>query len=177
MQRLNPFQKQILSVFVFTTLVALSVGIFVWLGRQVAKSEEDLIRIESEIASLAEERRRARAAELLFKEKEAEIRRIDAFLISSDRPVEFIENLEKIGRGTKNAVSLDLVTDKAAGGSFSFRVTAEGTEANVGNYLSLLELLPHDISIEELTFHRLRASSADSSKEARLTVVINVKTR
>lgn len=175
MKQFTPFQKLSAGILLSLVLTVVSGGVFVWIYLQVRDSAERLTRIETEIAMLEEERRRARSADFISEEKKEEISRLDAFLIPGDKPIEFIEDLEKIARGTANKVTLDLVTEKAAGGAFSFRITAEGTEESVARHLLLIELLPHEISVEDLTFQKLRTAPGEEEK-VRLVVVINVKT-
>lgn len=176
MTGLTPFQKLIASLIFYLALVIASGGLFFWLNLRVQGSAAERERIETEIASLEEDRRRARQAELVFEEKKAELERLKNVFISPEKPVEFIEGLEKIARGTGNSISLDLVSEKLVGGAFSFRISVEGTEESTAKYLSLLELMPYEIAIEEFTLQRTRAAPGGREKEARLSVVINVKT-
>ena len=149
------------------------------LSSSILSSSERLAEVESKIASLEEERRRARASEFIFEERELSLKRLESFFIPSEKPVGFIESLEELARLTGNELSLDLVTGEPREGLFSFRITVEGTAESSSRYLALLELMPHEIIVEELSLQRFAGTpsgSAEKGKNERLIIIIAVKT-
>lgn len=167
-------RRRILRLLFSLAPVIFAAGAFTWLYLYIQGSTERLAIIENNLYLLDEERRSARSVELIFDVKKEEIFRLGKFFIPGDKPVEFIENLEKIARGTANQISLEVVTEKPVGGALSFRIAVEGYKESAIRYLSLIELLPHELSIEEFSFQKLGAIA--EPEKVRLVLLIRVKT-
>jgi hypothetical protein len=182
MQRLTAFQK-LIATSIFTLLLVVLLGSMFWmLSSRVQGFSERLSEIEAKISSLEEERRRARALELVFEDRKLPLKRLESLLIPADKPVEFIESLEELARSTGNELSLDLASGASRKGVLSFRITVEGTAESSSRYLELLELMPYEIVVEELSLQRLNVAdvissgSSNQKRDERLTIVIAVKT-
>ncbi len=178
----------VLNKFVVTVVLALvavstSFVIFWWLLLYVRNSAMRLGDVESKIAVSEEERKVARAAETFLKEQERDLERIRLFSPNKERPVEFIESIESLGKDTGNSIVLDFDEGRSKGANLVFRITVEGTAQSVRQYLRIMELMPYEIHVEDLAFQRLTIANESEKQQVsrslpthRLTAVLNIKT-
>ncbi|MDZ4284390.1 MAG: hypothetical protein U1A28_01020, partial [Patescibacteria group bacterium] len=143
------FAVAVAAAFVVVGIAAWGFGQAVAIVRQ-GHSAQSEIRQKSDM--LAEERRSARASEVLLREREKDISRISTFFVSRRSPIAFIEAVEYAAGKTGNTIVLDI--DESAGGesALRFRLMAEGKESGLLVFLRALELLPYKIDIQDMLF-------------------------
>jgi hypothetical protein len=106
--------------------------------------------------------------------REKEISRIGKFFINTERPIEFIEDMEALASSTKNKLILT-IADSAEKNAFSFNVSVEGTRQTTFTFLKLLELMPHKISLKQFGYQvAVEDESAGSNALARISLTIQV---
>lgn len=90
----------------------------------------------------------------LIKNRNQDIQRIKHIAIDHERPLVFIETIEQIGRisGVKVTLTVNDKSDNAH--VLVFRATLDGSEKNVRDMLALIQELPYQIKIENVSFQR-----------------------
>lgn len=152
--KLTPLQKLIYAAtFSFLTLGGGMGGLWL-LSRSVTRTQASIQRIRNEILMLEEERRFARAVQSFLDKRGDDIAGLDKIFIDRERPVEFIETVENLARTTGNRLTIEFNEGVSTKTILSFRLTIEGAESSTKKYLELLELLPHIIKIENLSFQK-----------------------
>lgn len=178
--RISPSQKfAVASVAAFTVVVLAAWGF----GRAVAVVRHGRIMqadIRQKIDVLADERQRARSSQTLLNDREGDLRRINAFFVDRESPIAFIEAVENAARKTGNTVVLDI--DEQAGGDtvLRFRLTLEGKESGLGDFVTVLELLPYRIDVQDMVFQSMMTetgSVASDKAPARLLLSLDVSAR
>lgn len=175
--RLSPYQKLIATVIFALSLAGISVWIFGGLSASARNGITMLQEIESRIAILEGERKAARLFDSFSEERQEELGRIRRFFPNRERPVELIEELEKLARDTKNSISIDVDEGKSKiGKDLVFRLTVEGSQKSPRDYLKLLLLLPYEIRVEDMVFQKITTAQKDVSSlpTYRLLAVISV---
>lgn len=157
--RFTSKQKLFVTAAVSLLAVGFLGGAFWKLSGIIENSDARLQNIESKIFSFEEERTLARTAEGVIKARRDDIGRINGFFVDRERPIEFIESLERIAKETRNKMALDFDEGRSKEERLFFRITAEGEEKNVRKFLRLLEFMPYEIRIEDLSFQRIGVST------------------
>lgn len=147
----------------------------------VNRADSSLAEVEVRIAALETERKQARGLDRIIEERGEDLNRIETFFVDRDHPLEFIERLESLAKTTGNLIALGVEGTPTAS-YLTFRITLDGLEANVTNYLKLFELLPYEMRVEEFSLQKISGSSlsvsgSTKSSDTRLTAVISVRTR
>lgn len=180
----NSAHKLIFTSIVSFVVVGILAVTFWRVFSDVRDAAGDLSLIESRIADLENDHRTALAVSEVLKEKSSDLERIGRFLIDRERPVGFIEDLERLAEFTGNKVAIDVVSSEKGRSPdiLNFRLTIEGEEKDVFRYLRLLELAPYEISVEDFAYQKIApsvtpAKSAKSVSDARFIILIGVKTK
>lgn len=160
MMRFDPTRKLIAGSAVALVIVSATAWIFWRVGLGVWQADFILGEIQSKIDGLSEERRRARALEEVLVSRKDDLARVNGFFVDRERPIAFIESMERAAARTQNSIAIDVDERTGEERTLSFRVTAEGDEANLLKYVRLLETLPYKIETEEVVFQRIAADSA-----------------
>lgn len=153
--RVNAARKLIITSALSLFIAGFSAAGFWRLAQGVTRGESRLQVIESQIASLEEERKLARSGASLLEAHRRDLERFRKIAVNRERPVEFIETLENLAKDTKNTIVLDFDEGRSSPDSLLLRLTVEGSEESTRQYLSLLEFLPHEIRVEELTLQSI----------------------
>ena len=152
------------------------IGVFGWIFITLQNSEASLGELLSGILSEQEGRISLQRAGRLMEDKKDDIQRVDNFLVARANPVNFIESLEDLARQTQNKIVIDLDEAKSqANKHLVFRLTVDGTQKSALKYSELLEFLPYQISVQELSFQKI--SPAKGVSGARIIILIEVNTR
>lgn len=178
-------QKFIFTISAVIFAVAAQAALYWQFYSKVREERERLSMIEADIRSSESERAAARKIDEVVSSHEDEIRRIEKFFVDPERPVDFIESLENLARKTRNQVALSVESSPKDQHIFSFRVSADGKEEELVKYLRLLELLPYEIQVDEISLQRGQgqenppggSSEALAAPTHRLTLLIRVKTK
>jgi len=181
--RLSLSQKFILSTGLFAALV----GIFIWgfwrLQRNIAHFTVGLEEASQKVISLERERRDARRTGSLLLTREKELEPLIQFFVDRERPVAFLEHLEEVARRTRNTLAVDVGQEQQDESALALRLTIEGNRKSLLQYLKLLELMPYQITVEDIAFQDISGgASARSGKQtaapsAQLLISIRVKTK
>lgn len=157
-------------------LAGVSIWTYVYMASSIARAKTALVEVKQEIISAEAERKEARSLKKTLEERDADIARINKFIINRQSPIEFIEELENLARRTQNSIILDVQNEKN-GPDLSFRLTLEGSQDSVTKYLRALELLPYEIQVEDIAYQRVSSDPrvAGSSAFSRLILSIKVK--
>ena len=160
------------------SIVMLAVGTL-YLYHRVKLIKAEIEQIKSGIASIEAENDAIRNFQMIRSSRATDIERIRAFFIEKDRPLDFIETIESLGRSTKIKLLLDALppTDKTA--SLTFRVIAEGSEKDVSRFLSLVELMPYEITIHSFAVNQtaeLEPLTPETAK-TQLSFTVEAKTK
>lgn len=174
------------NIFFTVILAAMAVGafagVYVFMASAVNNANASLKEIGGKIAALEEDRRRVRILERIMEKREPDFARINAFFVSRERPIDFIEKVEDLAKRTGNAVAL-AVEGQANGPELGFRLTVDGNEQSVARYLKLFELLPYALRVEDMVFQRLSGGEASilpgagATPTARLILVVKIRSR
>lgn len=170
-------EKFTLTLIISVVLVGALFWFYAYMTSSVRQAGSNLAEIEAEITSLEEERKQARIVERILEKRGEDIARVNAFLVSRERPIQFIEELEGLAKATGNLMALAVDSPAGGGGDLLFRITLDGTEAGVSKYLKLFELLPYDIRIEDFSFQKITEGDKPAGTDTRLTLQIGVKAR
>lgn len=184
--RFNHRQKLLLTVILSLITVSIFGLVLGWLFIRVKKASVALKETADKIALLETERKTARETQILFKVRAEDLTKINRFFVDRERPVEFIENLEKIAQKTKGQIVIDFDEGRSKEKNLFFRLTVDGSEAGTRKYLKLLELMPYKIGVENVTFQKIIAGEMPAfpsrpkvlkdTKSHRLTILIQVET-
>jgi len=152
---------------------------FLW---AVNSADSALSTLVAQITELEDDREVARVAKDALGKRSADIQRLQEFFVNRQSPVEFIEALEEIQRKTGSLVAVD-INETPQEMELVFRLTVEGGEKNLQNYLSAIELLPYLVRVEDLQYQKLSPSdpsvlpqSKGQTFGARMVLLIKVKT-
>jgi hypothetical protein len=102
-----------------------------------------------------------------------------AFLVDSQRPIIFVEELEAIARRTGSRMTLTVDERRSTPGTLFFSLSAEGSEKAMRNFLSALEQVSYAVRPEEVVFQRIAeevASGMSLPAKTRLVVGFTVRT-
>lgn len=167
-------QKCITAVLVSLPIL----GVLAWgywvIAESVARSDTVFAEIQTGLASLEEARRDAGKAEALMERRREDFIRISNFFVDRERPVAFIEDIEKLARLTGNEISLTIAEGAGARDAILFRITIDGTDGSVFKMLKLMELMPYHLTINDIAFQRSRQ---DNRSIARLLISFTVKAK
>lgn len=178
-------KKFFITIIAAVLAAAALAALYGWLYSHIRKEKERLSGFEYDISLSEKGRAAARSLSVLFSEHEADIRRIENFFVDPNQPVDFIESLERLARQTGNHAVLSIESAPKDQHMFSFRLSAEGAEEKLIKYVRMLELLPYEIHMDEISLQRSLGQETGSggAKESsvapthRLTLLIRVKTK
>ncbi len=179
-------QKLFLTIAVSLTVLSFLSWVLAKLLNQ-AKTASTVLRGSAEkIFELEAKRKLADEMRILIKDRAEDLAKINKFFVDRERPVEFIENLEEVGKKTKNRVFIDFDEARSKGKNLYFKLTIEGSENSTRQYLKLLELMPYKVRVEDLNFQKMTISEtptfvrqpkgSEISLSHRLIVLIGVET-
>lgn len=176
--------RTMLIVFGMWSAVGLGMGgAWWWLQGRTRELYDASHAVESEIAMRVRERGEAKNLVKSARVYQPDFDRFAHFFVARERPVEFIEALEDTARKAGVIMFLTLDEGESKKTILTFHLTAEGVEDRVRTFLSLMELLPYGILVEEVSFERgiidakaASVSKIESSSRTRLTLLLKVQT-
>ncbi len=156
--------RTIFFVTVALSCVSLSASAywFAGLASSVLDYRTTLQKLDEQISALEEKRLRARRIEALLQGRAADLARVKTSFVER-RPVLLIEEIERIADHTKNTLALEIIESEPLLHDVGLRLIIEGTEASVRTMLELVELLPYQVSVDDLAFERINVSSASGA--------------
>ena len=177
---MNSTQKR--SSLTVISLSILSIVILIigtsYLYHRVNLVKAEIQEIKSGIASIEAENDAIRNFQMIRSSHAADIKRIRAFFIEKDQPLDFIETIESLGRSTHTKLTLDALPTTNKTTSLTFRIVAEGNEKDVFRFLSLVELAPYQITIHSFAVNQVAELGPVTPEAAKtqLSFTIEVKT-
>ena len=149
---LSLFQRFLLtSAFLAVIIVACGAGYW-WMYASIGGFSGSLDAIAEKIASREQDRVKANHVGTTLKKRASELARINGLFVSKTQPVNFIEDLEAIGRATGSDVK---VAANEAGDSTDmlvFHLTASGSSSGLRRMVRLIELMPYEVVIDDVSY-------------------------
>ena len=181
--KLSPKQKLIFTSGISLAVMAILAWTFFYLAYGVINARSSAGIIMERIAKVEAEIAQARTFKGILKDRGDDIAYIEKLFVDRERPVELIERLESTASSTRAALLIDLDARSADEEFLALRLTLEGSNQSILKYLSLLELLPYEIKIDEIAFQRsgneqpkIVGSGPAGARTSRLLLSIGVRT-
>lgn len=147
------------NLILASLLSLVSVGILGWLFWLmlgfVQGAEINILELKNKISSLEKDIKQAGQLELIQKERTQDFARLEKFFADKERPIEFIETLEKVAKDSKNEISISFDENKSKNGKLFFKLNIIGNETSILQYLKLLELISYPLGVENLTWQKI----------------------
>lgn len=179
-------KKFVLISFVALSCLLILISGYIYFVYIIISAAGDLRGLRYKIVELEGDRTRARLMKQVLETREHDFGRVSNFLVQREQPIDFIEFLDEIKRQTTSSVAVEVGDPKEDSAMLTFRLVVEGKQKNIEKYISLLELMPYEIRVEEIQFQKVsagenlaaaRIKTAGGLPDSRLNVVIKVKTR
>lgn len=154
--RLNkPKQNFVLTCAILS--LALAGFIFgIWLETKYIITQANKIsKNREELSNIQKQREELRLSSYFLKENHSAIQELLAFFVDPKQPIAFIKTLEKLALLTNTKISIPTASKNKQENILNFSIALEGEKNNVLQYLKLLELLPYDISINDISINRI----------------------
>ena len=150
-----------------------------YLYQNVNRIRTENFNIRQSIASLEAENNSIRDFQAIRTSRQADIERINKFFIEKERPLNFIEAMESLGRSTRIRMSLDAAGQPDKGNSFTFRILAEGERSNIFRLISLIEKMPYYITVNSFSLNQAAnlGPAGSEIKNTVLSMTISVRTK
>ena len=160
-------------------VAALAIGLAGWGFWRMAVGvwQRDFVlgELQSKLEGLREDRDRAKDLAVILKRQDKNLDRIGEFFVNRERPVAFIEAVERIAVSSGNAIALDVDEGRNDERHLGFRLTAEGEEDNLLRYVRLLEALPYKLEIGEIIFQRRVSDSSTGRTGGKSSLIISLR--
>lgn len=174
--RVSTAQKLVLSAVASCAAVALAAWGFGIAVDHIRYGEVAHTDLRQKIEDLADERRRARVSEGLLRGRESDIARITAIFANRRSPVAFIEAIERAAAETGSTIVVDIDEGASTDVSLRFRLSLEGGEQGLLNFVRTLELMPAKVAIRDITYQKGGVEGGRVSM-ARLLLSLDVAAR
>lgn len=156
----SSFQRYLVTIIVSSLIIAMLITVLWWLRAKIETSRATLEESQNRVMTLEGERSQARLLASMLKKRAHDLERVRALLIiDRERPVAFIEAMEGMARRIGSTVKLTINPNKQEAGILAFQVVITGSEASVLTMLRAIELMPYEISIDELRFQGNREAA------------------
>ena len=156
-----------------------------WMYTGIGRFSGSVDALAEKISSHDQDRIRANHIGATLKQREQEIARIRGLSVSRTQPINFIEDLEAIGRATGSTVKV--TANEAIDGAdvLIFHIASDGSSSNFRRMVRLIELMPYKVAIDDVSYQSggressgsgLLAVPGEGSSRATITVTLRVKT-
>jgi len=171
----------------FTGVVIATVALAcVWMYRRTIVLASELARLDVEIASQRKEQHQTGSLTALLHRHRADFDRLQDLRISRADPAPFFRTLETLAARTHTTITINLDNRDTASESMAFRFAIEGTQNNAADMLALIEHVPYELTIDDLSIEKASnertgasASGQDSGagrpSMTRLTLGVHIK--
>lgn len=180
-------QTQPRITLIITTLVSLLAiaalsFVFIFISRNIERYHRTLSLTVMNIEASEKNFNHFMDIANLLETRSKDIARIQRIAIDRQRPLQFIETIEQIARITHTQSALGVNEIKDDKQSLLFHVTWEGEEKNVRTMLALLQKLPFQIVIQDMSFQKDILSAPGQTQtsgtgNARLVLSMKIKTQ
>lgn len=148
---------------------------FIYISNNVRAARNELSKRVTEISLLEKNQTNLGRMSDLLQQRNTDIERLMTLAVNRDRPLQFIERTEQIGHITRTLLALSIDEARSTAESLVFRAIIDGNETSVRNMLRLIEALPYQITIENLSFQQEHGQDIASSKpNAHLNITMRV---
>ncbi len=171
-------QKSIIAITISFFLIIVSIAGTWFLYREMQMITTEIQIIREEIASLEAENGAIRDFQAVRSRRADDIERINKFFIEKDRPLDFIESLESLGRVTHSTLAIDAGGLSKESDYFTFRLAIDGNQENTFKFLTLLERMPYTIIVSSLAVSNLEGGPQNpEAQRTRLSLTIKARTK
>jgi len=171
--KLSPMQRFFTTAGFTGMAIAAAALACVWMYLRTAVLASELARLDIEIASQRKEQQQTGSLTALLQKHRADFDRVRSLSISRTNPAPFFQALETLAVKTHTAIVINLDNRDTASESIAFRFAVEGTQSNVADMLALIEHVPYELAIDDLSIEKVLNGR---SSMTRLTVGVRVKT-
>jgi len=172
--------------FSFASIAGFGFGLW-WLYVQIGRFDAVFGGLEKNIAGFEREREEAKRFAGLKDRARRDFDRIEKFFVNREEPLRFIEDLEALASQSRNTIAIDADEAGSSGEELLFRLTLEGREENLAQFVRLLERVPYHLVLEEMAFQSTRSivtglggsasfSAGPERSGDRLTISVRIKT-
>lgn len=169
----TPIQKFFITVIFLVLIIAAVAGAYALMYWRVNTAVADLALLDSEIASRHQEQRGTRSLTALLQQRAPDFDRLRAFGVSRTNPIAFLKNFETLAAKTNITIAITLDNGATAGDVIKFQFIIEGAEKNVAAMLALIEHVPYELTIDDISMQRIVHEKAPPSM--RLVINVHVK--
>ena len=152
--RLSAHKKLFLTLLESLLAIVILGGAHFFVSGRILDLRAALFETQEKIHVREEERANVRILSLIFKERQSDFERMKKFFPDRKEPIEFIEYLEALGRIGGTSVSLTTDDARSKQDALFFQLTTEGEEENVRRIIRAFDLLPYDVSVQEINLRR-----------------------
>lgn len=171
-------QKSIIAIAVSFFLIIASIAGTWFLYREMRAIKTEIQTIRDGIALLEAENGAIRDFQTIRSRRADDIKRINKFFIEKDRPLDFIEAIESLGRTTQTTLAIDAGGMSKESDDFTFRLAIDGEQKNTLKFLSLLEQMPYTVRISSLAVSNLEGNPQNPEmRRTRLSLTIKARTK
>ncbi len=174
-ERSNTKTKLIIACVVAGLMALLYFGVY-W-GHQYAQNAVD--QSEREAQEAQAEQLSASEIKALLADTKSEQLTIGTFFLTSDRVVDFLEELEHLATSTNLESQTNSVTDASWEGlesskweALSVSLSTKGSWQNSYRFLGLLERLPYRSSITRVTLQKIEEEKGSASWQADISLLV-----
>ena len=174
------FQRFLLTSALLAMIILACGASYWWMYTAIGGFSGSLDAIAEKIASREQDRVMASHIGTTLKKHDAQLARIAGFLVSKTQPVNFIEDLEAIGRTTNSNVKVTANEASDSADMLVFHIASDGTSDGLRRMVRLIELMPYRVTIDDVSYqgggNGLISAPNLSSSGATVTLTLRVKT-
>lgn len=143
----------------WSVLLAFSLGATGWVVWKINSNASSVQSLLGEIEQTLQLNNSLEKFKVISKESRQQHIKIDTYLVSEDKAVNFVEQLEAIGKEQSIDVKIDSLEEKPIGPQnrsvLSLNVIVKGPWQKVMRTVDLIETMPHKTDITTLQLRRL----------------------
>jgi len=128
--------------------------------KEIKNNSTDLISQEEKSVSLDEKIKNLEGLKAVYSQFEPNLEKIDALLVNSEMPIDFISFLEGIGKLNQGKIKISSVscskTEEDIWPSVCFQVSFAGATVNFFKFLEKIENSPYLVSIKNLNINMVK---------------------
>lgn len=149
----SSFRWYLMTIIASALIVIGLLGALWWLWGRIEASRAALEESQNRVALLEDQRFQARILMELLKKRAHDLERVRTlFIVDHERPIAFIEAMEALAERTGASIKLTIDSNNRDAKILGLHAVITGSEANVQTMLRAVELVPYQISIDELAF-------------------------
>ncbi len=180
--RISSLQKFIITSTLSFATIAVLLFLLTMVSHNVQNYRDTLTTTVNNIAADEKDFDRLTKISDVLKNRDSDIQRLGSIAVNRQRPLKFIETIEQMGHLTNTKISLGINETRGSMDFIFFGITIEGNKVNVRTMLALIQALPYQIAIENMSFQQGTAGTqnygeSSSQSMTRLILTMRVKTQ